>query len=100
MDAITLLKNDHKTVERLFKQFEKAEKAGDDETKASVVGSIIEELSVHAAIEEQEFYPAVREAVPTVEDEVLEGWRSTTSSSGPSPSSTAWTRATSASTPR
>lgn len=73
MDAITLLKNDHKTVERLFKQFEKAEKAGDDETKASVVDSIIEELSVHAAIEEQEFYPAVREALPTVEDEVLEG---------------------------
>lgn len=73
MDAITLLKNDHKTVERLFKQFEKAEKAGDDETKASVVDSIIEELSIHAAIEEQEFYPAVREAVPTVEDDVLEG---------------------------
>ena len=73
MDAITLLKNDHKTVERLFKQFEKAEKADDDETKGSVVDSIIEELSVHAAIEEQEFYPAVRQAVPTVEDEVLEG---------------------------
>ncbi|HEV2768066.1 MAG TPA: hemerythrin domain-containing protein [Acidimicrobiales bacterium] len=73
MDAITLLKNDHKTVERLFKQFEKADKAGDDETKSSVVDAIIEELSVHAAIEEQEFYPAVREALPTVEDEVLEG---------------------------
>ncbi|MDP9020107.1 MAG: hemerythrin domain-containing protein [Actinomycetota bacterium] len=73
MDAITLLRNDHKTVERLFKQFEKAEKAGDDDTKGSVVDSIIEELSVHAAIEEQEFYPAVRAALPTVEDEVLEG---------------------------
>jgi hemerythrin superfamily protein len=73
MDAITLLKNDHKTVERLFKQFEKAEKADDDEAKATVVNAIIEELSIHAAIEEQEFYPAVREALPTVEDEVLEG---------------------------
>ena len=73
MDAITLLKNDHKAVERLFKQFEKAEKADDDETKAKVVDQIIEELSVHAAIEEQVFYPAIREAVPETEDDVLEG---------------------------
>ncbi len=73
MDAITLLKNDHKTVERLFKQFEKAEKADDDKTKAEVVDKIIAELSVHAAIEEQVFYPAIREAVPDTEDTVLEG---------------------------
>ena len=73
MDAITLLKNDHKAVERLFKQFEKAEKADDDGTKAKVVDQIIEELAVHAAIEEQVFYPAVREAVPETEDTVLEG---------------------------
>jgi len=72
MDAITLLRNDHKTVEKLFKRFEKA---GDDatETKREVVGSIIKELSVHAAIEEQVFYPAVRQALPDVEDTVLEG---------------------------
>ena len=71
MDAITLLKNDHKTVEKLFKKFEKA---GDDAlaTKQQVVASIIEELSVHAAIEEQVFYPAVREALPDLEDTVLE----------------------------
>ena len=71
MDAITLLKNDHKTVERLFKRFEKA---GDDATaeKQQIVASIIEELSVHAAIEEQVFYPAIREAIPDAEDMVLE----------------------------
>ena len=73
MDAITLLKNDHKAVERLFKKFEKAEKADDDATKSEVVGQIIKELVVHAAIEEQVFYPAVREAVPDAEDTVLEG---------------------------
>ncbi|MBW3580500.1 MAG: hemerythrin domain-containing protein [Actinobacteria bacterium] len=73
MDAITLLKNDHKTLERLFKQFEKADKADDDDTKVEVVGRIIEELSVHASIEEQVFYPAVREQVPETEDTVLEG---------------------------
>ncbi|MDP8936972.1 MAG: hemerythrin domain-containing protein [Actinomycetota bacterium] len=72
MDAITLLKNDHKTVEKLFKQFEKA---GEDavKTKREVVDSIISELSVHAAVEEQVFYPAVREALPDLEDTVLEG---------------------------
>src|SRR5690606_503114 len=54
MDAITLLRDDHKTVERLFKRFEKA---GDRALveKRSVVDRIIEELSVHAAIEEQVF---------------------------------------------
>jgi hemerythrin superfamily protein len=71
MDAITLLKGDHRAVERLFKQFEKA---GDDATveKRSLVDRIIEELSVHAAIEEQLFYPAVRAAVPGTEDMALE----------------------------
>jgi hemerythrin superfamily protein len=71
MDAITLLKTDHKTVEKLFKAFEKA---GDRaiQTKADTVKSIIKELSVHAAIEEQIFYPAVRTDVPDTNDEVLE----------------------------
>jgi hemerythrin superfamily protein len=71
MDAITLLKNDHKTVEKLFKTFEKA---GDraTQTKAKTVAQIIEELSVHAAIEEQIFYPAVRRQVAGTEDQILE----------------------------
>ena len=71
-DAIVLLKNDHKEVEKLFKQFEKL---GDDAhtTKRKVVDSIISALSVHAAIEEMYFYPAVREQNPDLEDDVLEG---------------------------
>jgi hemerythrin superfamily protein len=71
VDAIVLLKNDHRTVEKLFKQFKKA---GDDDyaTKRKVVDQIIEELSVHAFIEEQIFYPTAREAVPETEDHVLE----------------------------
>jgi hemerythrin superfamily protein len=71
MDAITLLKNDHHTVEQLFKRFEKA---GDRAhvQKRQIVDRIIEELSVHAAIEEQVFYPAVRAAVPDTEDLALE----------------------------
>ncbi len=68
-----MLKNDHKVVERLFKQFEKAKKADDGDTKVEVVGRIIEELAVHTGIEEQVFYPAVREELPETEDTVLEG---------------------------
>jgi len=46
VDAITSLKADHKSVEKLFRQFEKA---GDraTKTKADLVKKIIEELSVH-----------------------------------------------------
>src|SRR3954453_13935894 len=71
MDAVTLLRNDHKTVEGLFKKFEKAGPNA-HKTKQDLVEKIIEELSVHAAIEEQVLYPAAREADPDDEDLVLE----------------------------
>jgi hemerythrin superfamily protein len=71
MDAITLLKNDHKRVEQLFKRFEKAGDRAFVE-KRKTVDQIIEELSVHAAIEEQLFYPVVRATVPGTEDIALE----------------------------
>ncbi|MGI8776823.1 MAG: hemerythrin domain-containing protein [Acidimicrobiales bacterium] len=72
MDAIALLRNDHREVERLFKQFEKAGPNA-HKTRRQVADRIVKELSVHAAIEEQVFYPAVREAVPETDDDVLEG---------------------------
>jgi hemerythrin superfamily protein len=71
MDAIMLLKQDHKTVEGLFRRFEQA---GDRAytTKRRLVDKMIEELSVHSSIEETVFYPATREARQETEDEVLE----------------------------
>ncbi len=71
MDAITLLKQDHKTVEKLFKQFEKA---GDNahKTRRDIVDKVIKELSVHAEIEEQLFYPAARKVTEESKDLVLE----------------------------
>ena len=72
MDAITLLKNDHKSVEQLFKRFEKAGDRAYVE-KRQVVDLIIEELTMHAAIEEELFYPVTRETVPETEDLALEG---------------------------
>jgi hemerythrin superfamily protein len=71
VDAITLLKADHKKVAKLFREYKAAHKAGrSDRTK--IVAKVIEELSIHAAIEEQVFYPAVRSEVPKLEDDVLE----------------------------
>lgn len=71
MDAITLLKDDHKTVEKLFKRFEKAGDGAYKE-KRNVAERIREELSRHAAIEEQLFYSVVRATVDGVEDVTLE----------------------------
>jgi len=54
-DAIALLKADHRTVEELFEKFEKA--TGDGR-KQSIAEEICLDLSVHAQIEEEIFYPA------------------------------------------
>lgn len=54
-DAIALLKEDHRSVEELFEQFEKA--TGDGR-KQKLAEQICMELSIHATIEEEIFYPA------------------------------------------
>jgi hemerythrin superfamily protein len=54
-DAIALLKDDHRKVEKLFKEFESAKGGG---RKEKLAQQICLELSVHTAIEEEIFYPA------------------------------------------
>src|SRR5690606_6135080 len=71
MDAITMLKDDHKKVEALFKRFEKAGEKADVE-KREIVGRINEELPNHAAVGEQVCHPVTRATVPAVEDVALE----------------------------
>jgi len=56
VDAIKLLKNDHDTVEALFKRFEQAGSKA-YKTKRQLADRVIKELSVHAFIEERELYP-------------------------------------------
>ncbi len=56
-DAIKLLTEDHRRVEELFEQFEKA---SGDEKKEQLARTICTELKVHAMIEEKIFYPALR----------------------------------------
>ena len=60
MDAIQLIRRDHRTIEQLFKAFERG--AEDVETRGRVAREIIRELSVHAGIEQQLVYPALRDA--------------------------------------
>ncbi|MFG2989625.1 hemerythrin domain-containing protein [Streptomyces sp. NPDC048257] len=71
MDAIVLLREDHKTVEKLFKSFEKSDDDAHTERR-KIADEVIEELTVHAWIEEQVFYPAAREAAPDTTDHILE----------------------------
>ncbi len=54
-DAVALLKEDHRTVEDLFARFEKA---SGDGRKQELATQICTELSIHAQIEEEIFYPA------------------------------------------
>ena len=54
-DAIALIKQDHRHVEELFEKFEKAR---DEERKKTLAREICIELTIHAMIEEEIFYPA------------------------------------------
>jgi hypothetical protein len=56
-DALQLLAEDHRRVEALFEQFEKA---SGDGRKEKIAREICTELKVHAMIEEEIFYPALR----------------------------------------
>ena len=69
--AIELLMTDHRKVETLFDQYEE-EKDGDEETKRQLAQQICGELTVHAQVEEELFYPWVRENVDEEKMELLE----------------------------
>ncbi len=65
-DAIALLKADHRKVEDLFEQFESA---SGSEDKRKLAETICNELKVHATIEEEVLYPALR---GEIEDDTLD----------------------------
>ena len=56
-NAIQLLSADHRTVEGLFEEFEKA---SGDSRKEKLAKQICMELKIHAMLEEEIFYPALR----------------------------------------
>jgi hypothetical protein len=66
MNAIELLKADHRAVEELFESFEETDGKA---TKAKLAQKICLELSVHATIEEEIFYPSLR---GQIDDDLLD----------------------------
>jgi hypothetical protein len=72
MNALTLLEDDHKKMRKLLDELESTTERG-VKTREELYATIKGELLVHEAIEEEIFYPALKEH-PKAEDIVLEGY--------------------------
>jgi hemerythrin superfamily protein len=72
-DAIVLLKNDHKEIKRLFRQFQEA---GEDASarKGRLVEQMIELLTIHTYLENECMYPETRHLLPDLEEDILESY--------------------------
>ena len=69
MKATDLLKKQHRQVEKLFKQ---AEKATQPRQRRQLMDQITEMLKMHTKIEEEVFYPAVRELGTSKAEEMID----------------------------
>lgn len=70
MDAIELLEGQHRQVDELFERFEEA----DDGERRRIVGDVIRQLRIHTSIEEEIFYPAIRDRIASRDDDLLEAY--------------------------
>ncbi len=58
MNPVQMLKDDHQRVRQLFQQFQQT---NDQDRQQQIADQVLTELDVHAAIEEEIFYPAMRQ---------------------------------------
>lgn len=65
MDALVMLREEHKAIKRMFREFERGD--------LTVVADFCRELMIHSDMEEAVLYPAIREAVADSKDIVMEG---------------------------
>ena len=72
-DAIVILKDDHKQIRKVFKDFQAAGD-GAEVRKGKLVKTMIELLTQHTYIENEVMYPRVRALLPELEDDVLESY--------------------------
>lgn len=70
MDALELLEQQHRETEALFERFEDA---GDAERR-EIVQQVLRDLRMHTSIEEEILYPAARQRIQRLDDEVLEAY--------------------------
>ena len=69
MNVLTILKQDHRNVDELFNRFEATDEPAE---LGRIRDKVVEQLSVHATVEEQVFYPAIRDASDELRELVLE----------------------------
>jgi uncharacterized protein DUF2188/hemerythrin HHE cation binding domain-containing protein len=72
-DAVSFLKDEHANIDRLFVEYEELGARASSKRRRSLVERMIVELRVHAAMEEQSFYPSVREVLAEGDVLVNEG---------------------------
>jgi hemerythrin superfamily protein len=71
-DAIDLLKQDHRRVESLFKEFEKAHKSDEQAAADEIIDTACAELQIHDKLETEIFYPAVHQQAEEEQEELLD----------------------------
>jgi hemerythrin-like domain-containing protein len=62
-DALHILAEDHKKVLDMFEEFEEIKNDPDEEAKQLLIETACAELTIHAQVEEEIFYPAAREVI-------------------------------------
>jgi hemerythrin-like domain-containing protein len=72
MDAIQLLKDDHERMKKLLTDIEKTDES-DTSTRERLFTQARDDLTIHEAIEEEIFYPALKEH-PKAKEIVLEAY--------------------------
>lgn len=72
-DAIVMLREDHKEIKKLFREFKAAGETA-YATKGRLVKKILELLTVHTYLENEVVYPRVRELVPDLDADILESY--------------------------
>jgi hemerythrin-like domain-containing protein len=72
-DAIVMLREEHKEIKRVFREFERA-KDGSPSTRQRLADKMIKLLTEHTHVENEVMYPRVRELVPDLEDDILESY--------------------------
>ena len=68
MNPVQMILDDHERVRQLFRQFQQAD---DQQQKQQIADQVLMELTVHANLEEEIFYPAMRQKASGQEDQQM-----------------------------